>query len=185
MIEMPPDKRKWPLGLIPGQIVLVSTVDKDGNPNVAPKSWIQMVSFEPSILMFSGSKGNATENNILEIGNFGVNLVNSSMANAVFECIKWQGRERIERCGFEMVRSQKIDAPLVKGCRAHIECKLHDKKEVGSGLIVFGEILRVAVDEEVLNAERNRRYELLDTIFFLEGGLWGRLGEPERITTDK
>jgi len=41
------DKREWHPSLIPGPIALISTVDAGGTPNIAPKSWLQMVAFEP------------------------------------------------------------------------------------------------------------------------------------------
>jgi len=180
-IDIPVDKRRWPLGLIPGVITLISTVDKNGEPNVAPFSWIQMVSFKPSILMFSGSKRSRTVNNVISTGSFAVNLVDSSMADTVFECIKWRGGERIERAGFEFEKARKIAAPLVKGCPAHIECELEDTRELGNGFVVFGEIVAAAVEEEILKGEAEKRYELLDMILFLEDGLWGRLGDVTRI----
>lgn len=176
-IDIPVDKRRWPLGLIPGVITLISTSDDSGEPNVAPFSWIQMVSFKPSILMFSGSKRSRTVNNIIATGSFAVNLVDSSMAKTAFECIKWRGRERIERAGFEFEKAKKIAAPLVVGCPAHIECELKDTSEVGSGFLIFGEIVAAAVEEEILNADTAKRYGLLDMILFLQDGMWGRLGD--------
>jgi len=180
-IEIPADKRRWPLGLIPGVITLISTVDKSGEPNVAPFSWIQMVSFKPSILMFSGSKRSRTVNNINATGSFAVNLVDSSMADTVFECIKWRGKERIERAGFEFEKATRVAAPLVKGCPAHIECELKDTKEIGSGFLIFGEIVAAAVEEEILKADAGKRYDSLDMFLFLQGGRWGRLGDVTRI----
>ncbi|MDP6713459.1 MAG: flavin reductase, partial [SAR202 cluster bacterium] len=96
-IDYPIDKNGWHPSLIPGPIVLISTQDSAKEPNVAPKSWLQMVSFDPPILMFSGTRRNTTEQNILETGCFGVNFVDSSMAPAVYGCLEWFGRERIER----------------------------------------------------------------------------------------
>lgn len=67
-VSYPIDKRKWSPSLIPGPIALISTYDSQGDPNVAPKSWLQMVSFEPPTLVFSGTRGNATERSVLEKG---------------------------------------------------------------------------------------------------------------------
>jgi flavin reductase (DIM6/NTAB) family NADH-FMN oxidoreductase RutF len=164
---------------VPGPIALISTVDKSGRPNVAPKSWLQMVSFEPPILMFAGSKGNTTENNITETKCFAVNFVDSSMAEAVFGCLPWHGRQRIEKCGFELVPASEIDAPLVDNCRAHLECRLIDTKEIGSGLIIFGEIVAASIWDEIIKADPARRYEMLDQIVFLEDGVWGRIKRGE------
>ena len=136
-----------------------------------------MVSFKPSILMFSGSKRSRTVNNVITTGSFAVNVVDSSIADTVFECIKWRGKERIERAGFEFEKATRIAAPLVKGCPAYIECELEDTREMGSGFVVFGEIVAAAVEEGILKADAAKRYELLDMILFLQDGMWGRLGD--------
>lgn len=93
------DKRLWSPSFIPGVVTLVSTANPKGEPNVAPKSWVQMVSFEPSIVMFSGTKGNTTENNIVETKCFCINLVNSRLVDKVFNCTHLHGKERIDFLG--------------------------------------------------------------------------------------
>jgi len=175
------DKLEWSPSLIPGPIVLISTNNNAGEPNAAPKSWLSMVSFEPPILMFSGSRGNTTESNILQTGCFAVNFVDSSMAATVFGCLKWHGRERIEKCGFALAPALVIDAPLVDNCRAHLECKLIETKEMGSGFVIFGQIVAASIWDEILKAPADRRYELLDQIVFLEDRIWGTVKNIHQI----
>lgn len=174
-IEYPINKREWAPSLIPGPVVLISTRNQAKEPNVAPKSWLQMVAFEPPMLMFSGSKENATEKNILATGCFAVNLVDSSMATQVYRCIEWSGSERIRKMGITLSPAAKIDAPVVDQCRAHLECVLHSTKELGTGFIVFGEITRASIQEDILTAPPQDRYRLLDQIVFLEDGFYSRI----------
>ena len=186
-VSTPVDKRDWHPGLIPGPIALISTMDSEGAPNVAPKSWIQMVSFEPSILMFSGSRDGQTERNIMATECFAVNLVDGSLARRTFTCIHWKGAERIERSRFRLTEATKIEAPLVDDSRAHLECRLHDTREVGSGFVVFGEIVAAPVLEEIASAEPRARYAALDQALFLEDGLYAtveraRPAEPEELS---
>ncbi len=180
-IEYPLDKHKWHPSLIPGILVLISTYNSKKEPNIAPKSWLQMVSFEPPILMFSGTKGNTTERNILESNCFGVNIVDSTMASTVFDCIQWLGEERIDKAGFKMIEASMINAPLVQQCKAHLECHLLSTKEVGSGFVVFGEIVAASIWEEILRVEQEKRYELLDPIVFLEDGMYSRINETSKV----
>jgi flavin reductase (DIM6/NTAB) family NADH-FMN oxidoreductase RutF len=174
-VELPVDKWLWHIGLIQGTIVLISTYDASGQPNVAPKSWVQMVSFEPSVLMFSGSRGNTTERNILEKECFGVNLVDTSIAPRAFRSIKWHGLERIERSAFELVKASRIDAPLVNDCPGHLECRLCRTIEVGRGLVIFGEIVKVSIREDIVTASLRDRYRLLDPALYLEEGTFASL----------
>ena len=177
----PIDKREWHPSLIPGPVVLIGTYNARKEPNIAPKSWLQMASFEPPILMFSGTKGNTTERNILESRCFTVNFIDSSMVPKVHQCIKWFGRERIAKAGFTLIEASKVRAPLVDECKAHLECRLHRAEEVGSGFIVFGEIVAASIWEEILYAGAERGYELLDPVFFLENGMFAKLGRIIRV----
>lgn len=176
-VSYPVDKHAWCPNLIPGAIVLLSTYDAQGQPNVAPKSWVQMASFQPPALMFSGSQGNTTENNILATGCFGVNLVDASLADRVYGCLRWFGRERIERAGFTLVPATTIQAPLVADCKAHLECRLVDTHAIGSGFLIFGEIVAASIWDAVLEAPPERRDALLDQAVFLEDGLYATLRE--------
>ncbi len=180
-VAYPIDKRQWCPSLIPGPVVLISTCDSEKNPNIAPKSWVQMVSFEPPILMFSGAKGNTTEVNIMATGCFGVNLVDSSMASRVYRCTEHFGQERIEKSGLRLVEASRIDAPLVDDCRAHLECRLHSTGQVGSGFVVFGEIIAASIWQEILAARGVGRYELLDQIVFVENGMFASINKITRI----
>jgi len=184
-VDYPIDKRSWRPSLIPGPVVLISTYDAKKIPNIAPKSWVQMVSFEPPMLMFSGTKGNTTENNILETRCFGVNIVDASMASKVYGCIKWFGMERIEKTGFSLVEASKIRAPLIDDCKAHLECRLDRTIEIGSGFVVFGEIVAASIWQQILVAERERQYELLNQIVFLEDNLYSKINRMETAERGK
>ncbi|HDS01398.1 MAG TPA: flavin reductase family protein [candidate division Zixibacteria bacterium] len=180
-VDFPIDKRKWHPGLIPGLIVLVSTYSKESIPNIAPISWIQMVSFKPPVLMFSGSRGSRTVNNILETNCFCVNTVDSKMVTKVFNCIKWFGQERIKKCGFNLSDAELIKAPLVDESRAHLKCTLYDTKEVGRAVIVFGEIKAASIWEEIALADTISAYKKLDQVLYMEDGIYALFDRLHRI----
>lgn len=180
-VAYPIDKRQWHPSLIPGPVVLISTYNAQKEPNIAPKSWLQMVSFQPPMLMFSGQKGNTTEENIAQTGCFTVNFVDSSQIATVCECIKWFGRERIEKTGFRIIEASKINAPLVDQCKAHLECQLHSTQEIGSGLVIFGEIVAASIWGDILQVDGLKRYELLDQALFLEDGVFAPIGNLFRV----
>jgi flavin reductase (DIM6/NTAB) family NADH-FMN oxidoreductase RutF len=183
-VAFPVDKHKWCPSLIPGPVMLISTCTAQGKPNVAPKSWVQMAAFEPPTLMLAGTKGNATENNILQTGCFGVNVVDEALAPHVFACLQWFGTERIEKSGFHLMQANLIAAPLVVEARAHLECRLRATREIGSGFALFGEIVAASIDDEILAAPPEERYAQLGQVLFLEDGLVARLGQPTHATFD-
>ncbi len=171
----PIDKRAWQPGLIPGPLTLVTTVDARGEPNLAPKSWVQMASFDPPMVMFSGQPDGRTEANILATGHFALNLVHGGLARPVFDCVRWSGAERVREAGFTLVPASKISAPLVDECRAWLECDLRDSKRVGSALVVFGEIVAASVRSHLLRLPPRQRYPAQDLALFLEDGLYATL----------
>lgn len=181
-VNYPLDKHFWHPSLIPGPVVLISTYNAEKEPNIAPKSWLQMVSFHPPILMFSGMKENTTEKNILETSCFGINFVDSSMASRVYDCIRWFGGERIEKSGFTITEASKIHAPLIDESKAHLECRLHSTKDIGGAFVVFGEIVAASIWEDIMREpETEKRYELLDQIVFLENGLFSRINKISEV----
>jgi len=183
-VPFPIDKREWHPSLVPGPIVLISTVDADGAPNVAPKSWLQMVAFDPPTLMFSGSKGGQTEKNALATECFTVNIVDGSLAERAYACIRWKGEERIRRSGFRLVPASKIRAPLVDDCKAHLECRLVGIREVGSGFVLFGEIIAASIVEGLLELEPRARYVRLDQALFLEESLYASVDQARPTTPE-
>lgn len=182
-VKFPINKKEWSPSLVPGGIVLVSTIDENNTPHFAPKSWFQMVSFEPPIIMFAGSKGNVTENNILKTQDFVVNIVDEEIAGRAFESIQWQGEERLRQTGFSFGESSKAKSPLVNECKAHLECRLIETKEMGSGFLIFGEILAASIWSEI-EAEKNKlkKYELLKQAVFQESGVFSVLNTIKTVT---
>lgn len=106
-IEYPIDKHKWHPGLIPGPTVLVSTYNSKKEPNIAPKSWLQMISFEPPIIMFAGGdEENTTEKNILETKCFAVNFVDTLLKMRCFFRIK-------SRSASALIRMESTSLPEI------------------------------------------------------------------------
>lgn len=176
----PVDKRLWHPSLIPGAIVLISTYDSEKKPNIAPKSFIQMISFEPSILMFSTSKNTTTATNIDQNKAFCVNFVDYSLADTVFNCLSWYGDERIREMDLKLSDSEQVFAPIVDDCPANLECSVIDTREYGSGYAVFAEIVGAWIDDPILQVEPDERYELLDQIVFLEDGVYQRINNVSK-----
>lgn len=178
------DKRRWHPSLLPGPIALVSTVDATGAPNVAPKSFLQMVSLDPPILMFSGTPGNPTEENIAATGCFGLGLVDGRLAERAFGCIRWHGAERIANAGFTLTPATAIAAPMVDEAPAWIECRLVDTKALGGALVIFGEILAASILETIANAEPRERYPALGQALYLEDGIYATVDRARRATPE-
>ncbi|MEP6872370.1 MAG: flavin reductase family protein, partial [Anaerolineaceae bacterium] len=55
---------------------------------------------------------------------------------------------KLEAAGLELFSAQRIEAPLIEGCLAWIECGLHDVIQIGDHSLFVGRVIRVqALDE--------------------------------------
>ena len=184
-VEFPINKHQWHPNLIPGAIVLISTYNAQGEPNIAPKSLIQMVSIDPAILMFAGTPHNTTETNILTTKCFGVNIVDASMAPMVYDCIYWFGQDRITKSGFTVTHAATINAPIVEQCKAHLECRLHQSMQIGHAFVIFGEIVHASIWSKLLPGAVANRYQALDQIVYLENGVFASITNISTVEFSK
>lgn len=173
-------KRTWHPSPLPGQIVLVSTLGPDGQPNVAPKSWISMVAFEGPVLGFGCNETHATCRNAIAQGEFVVNVVPAALGRTVWQLAERHGPERLQMSGLTLVGARVVRPPLVAECHAHLECTLDDVKRYGEEVFLFGRVVAVSVDAELLEGDDAARYGCLEPVFFLESGMFAPLGPSQR-----
>jgi flavin reductase (DIM6/NTAB) family NADH-FMN oxidoreductase RutF len=184
-IEIPCDKHEWRPSPVLGQIVLVTTVDTEGRPDVAPKSWISMVAFgPPPIIMFGCTLEHVTAQNALASGEFVVNVPGSDLASTCYDVAHDRPADRSTRFNrhrLTPVPSSVVAPPRIAECGAHLECRVDGHREWGSETAIFGRVEVVAVSEHILEGEAGRRYANLDPIFFLEDHRYCTLGVVTRF----
>ncbi|MDA8286106.1 MAG: flavin reductase family protein [Actinomycetota bacterium] len=166
---------------MPGQIVLVSTVDAAGEANVAPKSWVSMAAFGGPIVAFGCTEAHRSLANVAETGEFVVNVVSEPLVERVWELVCSHGAERLSRSGLTLVPAQKLRPPLVEECPAHLECELDDVKRYGAGAFVFGRIVAASIDGECLGKDTAEQYFRLRPVFYLEEGTYASIDTAKRV----
>ena len=150
----------------PRPIGWISTLSKDGKANLAPYSFFNAISDEPPMVGFSASpdaKGDKDSLvNARETGNFAVNIVskaqlqemNLSSAGLAY------GDSEFEFASLEMLASEKIAAPRVKGAPCHLECEVWDilalpqsEGSLARNHWVMGIVVGIHIDEQYLNED--------------------------------
>jgi len=178
--SLPLDKHDWHPSPLPGQIVLVTTVGQDGEPNVAPKSWLAMVAFgPPPVLMLGCNLEHATAKNILAEGSFVVNIPGEDLLATCWVLGSEphvRGRARFERHGLTPLPAERVVPPRIAECRAHLECELDNTSRWGQEVALFGRIVAASVDQRALDGDEAARYRALGPVFFLERQLAAGLG---------
>ncbi|KAK5196141.1 hypothetical protein LTR99_008050 [Exophiala xenobiotica] len=124
---------------IPRPISLVSTVSKNGQQNLAPFSYFQVIDHDPPILIigFSARKGRPkdTRRNLVETGECVISVVSEHMIEAVnatsldipYGVSEW------DLSGFQTAPSSTVTPHRVKDAVFSIEGKLLEMKELDYG----------------------------------------------------
>mgnify|MGYP001260416006 CR=1 FL=1 len=153
--------------IAPRPIAFVSTIDKDGQPNLAPYSFFNAFSSNPPIFVFSSNRrvsDNTTKDtltNVEETREVVINAVNyaivrqMTVASAQFP----RGVNEFEKSGLTPIPSDLVKPFRVKESPVNFECKVTDIIKLGdqggAGHLIICEMLRMHILEDVLD-ERGR-----------------------------
>ena len=169
--------------IVPRPVALVSTIDKDGVPNVAPFSFFSGVGSNPPTVLFcptlrsSGDNRKDTLRNVEQTGEFVINIVSDSIAGAANATAADVGPEVDEflLAGLTAIPGEVVKVPRVAESPAQFECKLlqiiFTGNVPGAGVVVIGEIVRFHVNAEL---EHNFRIDpaKLDAVGRMAGNTW-------------
>ncbi len=160
----------------PRPICFASTVNKEGEPNLAPFSFFNIFSSNPPIAIFSpaysGRTGAAKDTllNVHEVPEVVINVVNYSMvqqtslASSPFA----RGVNEFIKSGFTPLASDLIKPFRVKESPVQLECKVTEVKELGkaggAGNLVICEILRIHIDPSILTEDKNIDTKKIDLV---------------------
>ncbi len=146
----------------PRPIGWISTLDKDGVPNLAPYSFFNGVCDDPIILMFASGGMKDSALNVSHTGEFTFNYVSRFMKDAmnISSASVDPGVNEFETAGLEMVPGETVSCPRVAGVAAALECKLlqivnPDTLEGNKApyFIVLGQVTGIYIDDEMITPE--------------------------------
>lgn len=162
------DFHQFLLGAVaPRPIAFVSTVDEDGNPNLAPYSFFNAFSSNPPMLVFSSNRrvsNNTTKDtlaNVMATKEAVVNVVTWSIVRqmAVTSVEFAPGVSEFEQAGFTPIPSDLVKPPRVKESPINMECVVRDiitlGEHGGAGHLIMCEVVRMHIDDAVID-ENNR-----------------------------
>ncbi|GAB4424210.1 MAG: flavin reductase family protein [Anaerolineae bacterium] len=116
--------------IVPRPIAWVSTLGRDGTPNLAPYSFFNGVSGQPPTVMFSVGQRRGqpkdTLRNIQETGECVVNLADRALAEQMVKTAgEWDyGTNEFEQAGLETAPSEVVRPPRVAAAPVAMEAKL-------------------------------------------------------------
>ncbi len=188
-------------GVAPRPIAFASTIDKDGNPNLAPFSFYNAFGVNPTRLIFSPSnrgRDNTTKHtlqNVKEVPQVVINAVTYDMVQQMsLTSVDFpKGVSEFVKAGLTPVDSVKVKPFRVKESPLQFECKVVDIIEVsgkpGSGNLILCEIVHIHVDEKIMDASGNIDPDKIDLVgrlgsdFYVRTSGCARFKVPKPITT--
>ena len=141
--------------LYPLPAVLVATYDAQGKPNVMTAAWAGIAASEPLSLAVSIRPLRWTHDAILQRKAFTVGIPTEGMAveTDFVGIVSGRRADKTARAGFDMPRSEKVDAPYVAQCPVILECSLTQSIDLGSHTMMIGAIVDVKADPASLNKD--------------------------------
>jgi flavin reductase (DIM6/NTAB) family NADH-FMN oxidoreductase RutF len=160
----------------PRPIAFVSTMNADGNPNLAPFSFFNVFSANPPIAIFSPARrvrGNTTKHtldNVESTKECVINIVNYDILHQMnlASCDFEYGVSEFEKAGLTGIDSEAVTSLRVKEAPVQLECKvrevIHLGKEGGAGNLVVSEVVRMHISEDVFGEDGNLDPQKLDLV---------------------
>ena len=186
--------------IVPRPIALVSTVDAEGNANLAPFSFFAGVGSAPPTVLFCPAlrAGGGTEpagrkdtlRNVEATQEFVINVVSESISAQANATAAEVGPEvdEFKLSGLTPLASELVKAPRVAESPAQMECRLlqviYTGDKPASGVVVLGEVVRFHVREEMFEDFRVDPAGL-DAVGRMAGDTWVRTRDRVELIRPK
>jgi flavin reductase (DIM6/NTAB) family NADH-FMN oxidoreductase RutF len=183
--EIPvPKLHSYLLGAVgPRPIAFASTIDKEGNPNLAPFSFFNVFSANPPIAVFSPARSGRTNttkhtyDNIKEVPEVVINIVNYNMVHQMSLASSEypKGVDEFTKAGFTKEKSELIRPFRVKESPVQLECKVKEVIELGdqggAGNLIICEVVLIHIQESILDERGSIDQRKIDLVARM-GGNW-------------
>jgi flavin reductase (DIM6/NTAB) family NADH-FMN oxidoreductase RutF len=172
--------------IAPRPIAFASTIDKDGNPNLAPFSFFNAFGSNPPIIVFSPARRvrdntiKHTLENIYDVKEVVINAVNYAMVRqtSLASTEYPKGVNEFIKAGFTPIPSQIVKPFRVKESPVQMECKVLEVKETGNlggaANLIICEILLMHINDDILTPEGKIDPNKIDLVARMGGDLYCR-----------
>lgn len=184
----------------PRPIAFASTMDKNGKPNLSPFSFFNVFSANPPILIFSPARrvrGNTTKHtlqNAQETKQVVINVVNYDIVQqmSLSSTEYAQGVNEFLKSGLTPIPSELVKPYRVAESPVQFECKVNEiielGQEGGAGNLIICEVLKIHINEAVLDENGNIDQYKIDLVSRMGGNWYSRSNQglfevPKPIST--
>lgn len=170
----------------PRPIAFASTMDSNGKPNLSPFSFFNLFSANPPILVFSPSRrvrDNTIKHTLINAETTRevvINVVNYDMVQqtSLASTEYGDGVNEFLKAGFTAIPSDMVKPYRVKESPVQFECKIQEiislGKEGGAGNLIICEIVKMHIDERILDENGGVDQHKIDLVSRLGGNWYSR-----------
>lgn len=159
-------------------VVLVTCCDSKGNDNIITIAWTTNICRKiPCVGIVIGGEKYSSKM-IKETREFVINIPRSENLKGVDICGETHG-DKVDK--FDLAKFTKKDAKIVKPklieeCPINIECLLKDTYTIETSNLFIGEILKIHLEEKLIDSDGKINYLKLNPILYGEKSYWS-IGE--------
>ncbi|MCU1593203.1 MAG: hypothetical protein JWO12_595 [Frankiales bacterium] len=163
--------------VVPRPIAWVSTRSAAGVDNLAPHSFFTIAGIDPPVVSFTSVGHKDTLRNVLATGEFVIAFSNEELLDKINLTATDYPPDTSEYDAAQLTRepSARVTPARVGESPVALECVMLDTKEFGSCTVVFGQVVHVAVAEQVMRDGRPE-VSLLKPLARLGANEWSTIG---------
>jgi flavin reductase (DIM6/NTAB) family NADH-FMN oxidoreductase RutF len=193
-----PKIHRYLLGAVgPRPIAFASTIDKEGNHNLAPFSFFNVFSANPPIMVFSPARSGRTNttkdtyNNVKEVPEVVINVVTYDMVHQMSLASSPFGPDvdEFKKAGFTATDSELIKPKRVAESPVQFECKVNEVVELGdqggAGNLVICEVVKIHINESILDSNQMIDQKKIDLVSRMGGNWYCRADEKSMFEITK
>ncbi len=163
--------------LVAGPLVLITTSWR-GKDDVMPAAWSMPLSADPPFVGVAVHPSRHTHDMIRFSEEFALNIPGRALLNhcQYFGTTSGRDTDKLETAKLPTLRARKIDARLLDGCVAHIECGVEDILRIGDHSLFVGRVVAVSADDDAYNELWTLSDDDEKPLHYLGGSSYAMLG---------
>ena len=165
--------------LLAGAPVVLVTTRWHGVANVMPAAWNMPLSHDPPLVGIAVHPSRHTYDMLRFSEEFALNVPGRRLMNHVQYLGMVSGRDvqKIELAKLPTFKAQRVDAPLLEGCLAYIECSVLEVLPLGDHHLFVGKVLAAQAEGEAFEEGWLLEDDDYKPLHYLGGELYAILGE--------
>ena len=177
-------KKLGPSTLLYPMPAIVVGSQVDGKPTFMSASWCGIAAWKPPALTVGLQPIRHTLKGIKEHGTFSINVPSVALVKKVDYCGLHSGEKTDKSKVFKTFYGVLKTAPLIEECPVNLECTLKTSVDLGSHILLIGEIVETYINEDCLTNGNADPKKIDPLIFVTPTFQYHRLGEIVAKTFD-